>query len=311
MNSAICSGIVIRGFAVEARRSLPGGATLHASTAIPMPSIRRAFMTILTLAALGYGAICALLFFGQDSLIFFPRRAAMADLASEARAIGFEPWTNSRGERIGWQSVNGDPANVLLVCHGNGGYALHRNYFAYASRGAGSENWKTFLLEYPGYGARGGVASESSLTAAAVDAVDALAGDPKRRIRLLGQSLGSGVACAAAAARPGQIDGLILMTPFNSLAAAAHFHYPWLPVPLLVRHRFDSAARLRKYHGPVAFILAGDDQTVPPALGRKLFDAYSGPKQLWVAPHAGHNDTDRLLADWSAIIDWLRPIHGA
>jgi uncharacterized protein len=260
----------------------------------------------LILVVLGYIGICAVLYVNQDRMLFFPTIASSAELENYAREAGFTPWTNTRGERIGWKSTSGDPANVLLICHGNGGFALGRNYTNLRRpTPAGDALFQIFLLEYPGYGARPGPISAASLTAAAIDAIDTLSADPQRRIFLMGQSLGSGIASAAVAARPNQISGLILLTPFDSLSAAAGAHYPWLPVELLLRHHLDSDRNLEKYHGPVAFIVAGNDTTIPPRHGRHLFEEYAGPKRLWFVPGAGHNDFDHLLADWPQIANWL------
>ncbi len=269
--------------------------------------------------ALGYIGICALLYFNQDRLLFFPTLAASSELETYARQINFEPWTNTRGERIGWKSLDGDPSpagdrktNALLICHGNGGFALGRNYTAMRQSTASVAHFQIFLLEYPGYGARTGQISAQSLTDAAIEAIDILAAGPSsagdrpyRRIWLMGQSLGSGVASAAVAARPDKIAGLILLTPFDSLSAAARTHYPWLPVRLLLRHRLDSDKNLEKYHGPVAFIVGGSDETIPPTHGERLYAGYAGPKRLWLVPGAGHNDFDALLAGWPQIVVWL------
>lgn len=259
-------------------------------------------MVILWLLLAGYVAICALLYFRQDGMLFFPQHAP--DLDAQATAAGFEPWLNAKGELLGWQSRDGDPQNVLLIFHGNGGYALHRNYFRYLTRNSG-DDWKTFLLEYPGYGDRPGPISEASLTAAAVEAIDELAKTPGRTIRILGQSMGSGVASAAVGLRPKQVAGLILVTPYNSLVAAASSHYPWLPVRWILRTRFDSEKNLAAFPGPVAFVVAGRDATIPPHLAQKFFDQYSGRKRLWWIAEAGHNDSDALLADWAEIVKWL------
>jgi len=267
--------------------------------------VKRSLLTILSLLVLAYIGICALLYFKQDRLLFFPSQATTEELETLAQQVGFEPWTNARGERIGWKSLDGDPTKALLICHGNGGFALGRNYTNMRQSAAGGIRFQIFLLEYPGYGARVGIVSTQSLTDAAIEAIDTLAADPGRCIWLMGQSLGSGIASAAIAARPDKIAGLILLTPFDSLSAAAGTHYPWLPVRLLLRHRLDSDRNLEKYHGPVAFIVAGNDGTIPPKHGEHLYQEYSGPKRLWLVPGAGHNDFDTLLADWPQIVAWL------
>lgn len=262
-------------------------------------------MTILALLALGYATLCVYLWVNQERLLFFPKIASRADLDLLATTEGYEPWTNPRGEQIGWKSRGGDPSDALLICHGNGGHALGEGYAPLRNRPAAAANFQTFLLEYPGYGARPGPPSAKSMTAAATEAIDTLSAGPHRRIFLLGQSLGTGVACAAAAARPAQITGIILVTPYDSLAASAQFHHPWLPVALLLRHHLDSDKNLTRYHGPVAFLIAGRDGTIPPRFGRRLYDRYSGPKRLWLSPDAGHNDLGQLLAAWPQITAWL------
>ncbi len=267
--------------------------------------LRLALFLLLT-AGLAYLAICAYLWANQERLLFFPARATDAELEALARERGLLPWTNARGERIGWKSPRHPDAPALLICHGNGGFALGRDFSAL------SETPPTFqlhLLEYPGYGARPGPPGANALVAAEVDAIDTLSAEnPTRPLILLGQSLGSGVASAAAAARPAQVTAVVLLTPFDSLAHAAGHHYPWLPVRLLLRHHLDSDRNLARYPGPVAFLLGGRDGTTPPALGQKLFAGHTGPKRLWLAPEAGHNDFDLLLAPWPEVATWL-PSH--
>lgn len=99
------------------------------------------------------------------------------------------------------------------------------------------------------------------------------------RIVAVGISLGSGVAASLAAER--ELAGLVLVTPFDSLSAAASQHYPWLPVPWLLRHDIRSAELLAARQTPVAIVAAGADEVIPPerteALRRSLpqlvFDA--------------------------------------
>ncbi len=54
----------------------------------------------------------------------------------------------------------------------------------------------------------------------------------------VGFSIGSGVAAALAAKRP--LDGLILVTPFDSLKAVAQSMYPWLPIGPFFGHEIDA-----------------------------------------------------------------------
>jgi pimeloyl-ACP methyl ester carboxylesterase len=267
--------------------------------------MRKLVITLLALLILGYVAICAFLWWNQERMLFFPTFAAAAEMDALARQEGFAPWRNALRGQIGWQSIHNDAdADALLICHGNGGFALGQHY-ALLREGAAT-HFHIYLLEYPGYGARPGKPSAKSLTAAAVEAIDTLtAENPHRRIWLMGQSLGTGVACAAAAARPDRIAGIVLVTPFDSLASAARTHYPWLPIDWLLRHRLDSDRNLTHYHRPVAFLIAGHDTTIPPQHARRLYESYAGPKREWLSPEAGHNDLGQLLSDWADIATWL------
>ncbi|MGQ0660740.1 alpha/beta hydrolase [Sphingosinicella sp.] len=108
------------------------------------------------------------------------------------------------------------------------------------------------------------------------------------RVVAVGVSLGSGVAASLAAQR--ELAGLILVTPFDSLAATAAQHYPWLPVSWLLRHDIRSAELLAASRTPVAIVAAGADEVVPPertaalrrALPRLVFDV--------TISEAHHND---------------------
>lgn len=266
---------------------------------------RSSIVALLLLIPIGYLAICALLYFGQDSLVFVPTRGTAAALDEVAKKKDFLPWTNAAGQRIGWKSAGGDPNNALLIFNGNGGNALMRTY--YQEYTAKDGNWKVFLLEYPGYGAREGQSSEKSLTAAALEAFDLLAAVPNRKVWILGESLGSGVACAVAAQRASRVAGLILVTPYDRLTSVGQGHYPWLPVTWLLRTRFDSIKNLQNYPGPVAIAVAGADTVVPPERARGLYDNYPGRKRLWSVPHVNHDVSGFLdQGGWQEIVQWLQ-----
>jgi len=268
--------------------------------------VRRLIMSMLYLLLLlpvGYLLICALLYFKQDGMVFIPTKGKEADLDKKAADWEFVPWTNAQGERIGWQSRDGDSQNVLLVFSGNGGQALNRVH--YREFTAGSGDWKTYLLEYPGYGARSGKPSEASVTAAGIEAIDTLSATPGRTIWLLGESLGSGVASAVVAQRADKVAGVILVTPYTSLVATASEHYSWLPVKQLLRTRFDSVKNLANYQGPVAFIVGKYDDVIPPKLGHELCENYPGRKRLWEAPQHDHNVSGYLSTEWGDITKWL------
>jgi pimeloyl-ACP methyl ester carboxylesterase len=228
----------------------------------------------------------------QRQLIYFPETAAEGALLDAAEHSGLQAWRDRDGQLIGWQArTPGESRHRLVVFHGNAGHALYRQYFAagFLSLAAG---WQVYLFEYPGYGARPGSPSESGIKAAASSAIEALLAEDARPVYLAGESLGSGVATYLASTFGTQIAGLLLVTPFTSLADVAGHHYGGLPAKALLRERYDSTAALDQYRGPVAFLVAGHDEIVPAALGRQLYEGYRGPRLLREQPGAGHNSLD-------------------
>lgn len=235
----------------------------------------------------------------QRQLIYFPSRAQADVLAELASQLGLETWLDSRGMAVGWRSpVDSAARHRMLVFHGNAGFALDRNYFVTGLR-ALAKQWDVYLFEYPGYGAREGAPSEAAFQDAAKQALQSLLAVDSRPIFITGESLGSGVACFLAGTFPDQVAGLLLVTPFTSLADVAAHHYPFLPVRILLSERYDSRDALSRYGGPVAFLLAGRDEVVTSELGRQLYDSYGGPKWLHVEARAGHNTLDyNPRANW-------------
>ncbi len=103
-----------------------------------------------------------------------------------------------------------------------------------------------------------------------------------------GFSIGSGVAAGLANSRP--LDGLILVTPFDSLKAAAADLYPWLPVGPFFEHEMDAAASLRESEVPVAILAAERDSLIRPARTDGLRRQVPNLVYDRTIAGAGHND---------------------
>ena len=117
-------------------------------------------------------------------------------------------------------------------------------------------------FHYRGYAPSTGVPSAEALIADAPLIYD-LAVErlkPKRAVAV-GLSIGSGIAAELAARR--KLDGLILVTPFDSLKAVAQAMYPWLPVGPFFEHEIDEAGAVEKAKAPVAILAAQNDEIVP------------------------------------------------
>lgn len=280
--------------------------------AIPSTPPSRVLWQVLRVGILVWLGLVVFLALTQRSMIYYPSKGHPLTLAQQATANGFEPWTNAAGETIGYRNLaaadDPRPPVAVLVTHGNAGYALHRADFAPLLRAATPGHaLSLYVLEYPGYGARPGSPSQQAFLDAASEAVAAI--PPDTPLILLGESIGTGVATGTAAAHPERVAGLLLLTPFDSLASVAQHHYPLLPVRWILRDTYPSAEWLENYDGPVAILLAARDSIVPAEFGRKLFEGYAGPKKLIVSDKADHNDLLHTLppSAWQEAMAFLLP----
>ena len=110
---------------------------------------------------------------------------------------------------------------------------------------------------------------------------------PDRTVAI-GFSIGSGVAASLANSRP--INGLILVTPFDSLKAAAGDLYPWLPIGPFFEHEMDAAAYLKDAQVPVAILAGERDNLIRPARTDALRRKVAKLAYDRTIAGAGHND---------------------
>ncbi len=262
-----------------------------------------------------YGGFALLLAGCQRKMIYFPTQASEKRLLQEAQGKNMSAWRSGAGELIGWKSSprrNKDGGTALVIFHGNAGYALHRDYFVDGFLALeNGEIGTVYIFEYPGYGARKGTPSEEKIKADAAEAVTGLF-DHHNRLFLVGESLGTGVATHLAERFSKQINGLLLITPFTSLVDVGKKHYPIFPVAMLLRQRYDNVEPLQNYGGPVAFIIAGADEIIPPSLGHRLFERYQGPKRIWIQEGRGHNSLNYAPRSpwWNEVMAFLQMQEG-
>ena len=147
------------------------------------------------------------------------------------------------------------------------------------------------VVDYPGYGASGGKASEAGMYEAADLAYDALRArsdvDPKR-IYVYGRSLGSAAATHVASTR--EVAGLILESPFTSAKGMAAQHYRFVPRGL-VRLSLDNIGRMPSIRCPALIFHGTADMLVPMRMGQDVAAAAGGPVEFVMIEGSGHNDT--------------------
>ena len=82
---------------------------------------------------------------------------------------------------------------------------------------------------------------------------------------------------------------VILVTPYDSVAAVAKGVYPYLPVGLLLKHPFPSDTFAPQIKVPALIVAADGDAGTPPAPAHKLANRWGGEVTMHVLVNAGHN----------------------
>jgi fermentation-respiration switch protein FrsA (DUF1100 family) len=248
----------------------------------------RRVTTLLLLLLGGYLVVCAVAFLYQDRLVYFPER----DIAATPREVGLEyrdiELRTEDGLRLhGWFVPSVGSGRALLFFHGNGGNISHRLDSIRIFHELGMS---VLIFDYRGYGASEGSPGERGIYLDAEAAWHHLVdveGYPPRDIVLFGRSLGGAVAVEVATRH--EPRALILESTFTTLTEVGARAYPWLPVRWLSRNRYDARSRIGRVTCPKLFIHSRDDELVPFALGRRLFELAPEPKEF-LEIHGHHND---------------------
>jgi pimeloyl-ACP methyl ester carboxylesterase len=243
-------------------------------------------------------------YFLQDRLLFQPyplHETQRAEVRKRFPAVE-EVFLQSDSHKIHAWHVKAAPGAPLILYFGGNAEDVS-GMIGDAIAQAPGASW--LLVSYRGYGGSEGSPSAASIMADALQWHDYAVNEINpRRVFAFGRSVGSGAAVHLAAARP--LAGVVLVTPFDSLAAVAKRYYWYLPVDLLLKHRFDSIQLAPKILAPLLCIAAERDEVIPPEHARRLYEAWAGPKQWVPLPGAGHNSTDGLPAFWNSIRGFLK-----
>jgi len=114
-------------------------------------------------------------------------------------------------------------------------------------------------FNYRGFANSSGKPSEKSIFSDALKIFDKYANG--KEVIVIGRSLGTGIATYVASKR--DIKGLILITPYDSIASIGQKLYPYFPIKLLSKNKFESVKRMLDVKAPVGLIEVKDDTKIP------------------------------------------------
>jgi fermentation-respiration switch protein FrsA (DUF1100 family) len=261
------------------------------------------------LALLGFCLVAPIMLrWFEHSQIYCPDRvlnATGAELGRPFEDVYFR--TGDGVELNGWffpsDTNSARSSQVVLLCHGNGGNISYRLDMAEALLSTGVN---VFLFDYRGYGRSKGYPSEEGTYQDAEAACRWLEqrGFAGRDIIVFGESLGGGVAAGLATRKT--IGGLVLQSTFTSISDIGAELFPWLPVRLLGRIKYDTLSKLPRIKVPVLVMHSRDDQLIRFRHGERNYAAAGEPK-LFCELFGDHNDPltnkARFVADFEKFVE--------
>jgi len=259
-------------------------------------------LRLLLILLVAYLGLCLVVYLTQARLVYFPGpppNGTPAELGLEFRELELRA---ADGVRLhGWFLPAKDasaPPKAVLVSHGNAGSIESRLELAQSFLELG---WSVLLYDYRGFGKSSGQPDEEGTyrdAEAAYAELTEVEHLPPERIVLYGESLGAAVTLELARRHP--CAAVIAESAFTTLPDVGAVAYPFLPVRLLSRFRYDNLSKVAELRMPLLLIHSPADEIVPFAHAERLLAAAREPKQL-LRTAGAHNDGGfRLSAEGRA-----------
>lgn len=238
-----------------------------------------------------YLLMAVLLFVFQRDFIYYP------SLKYE-HLLTIEPFLNEN-ERIEVVVLNEGKENAILYFGGNGESVVHNSH-GFANAFA---EHTVYLVNYRGYAGSSGVATEKALYSDAHYIYDVIK-DRHSTVSVLGRSLGSAIATYLAATRV--IEKLVLITPFDSIQRLAQEAFPFYPIEILLKDKYDSVSRIKNIESQTLIIVAEQDKIIPLKNSVRLIEAFP-IQQITVITilGKGHNDLSTTKEYYSLLQNFM------
>jgi uncharacterized protein len=246
-----------------------------------------------------------------DQLILFPTTQHIDAHGATRQTIPFqngelEIWTAR--SRLAQQRNHVDA--YILRFYGNADRA--ERWVTLEANSFGERAIEVWGMNYPGFGGSSGPARLKRMSPTALAAFDVLKSKAGNQpIFVFGASIGSAVAMNVAANR--EVRGLVLHNP-PPLRQIILRNYGWWnlwllagPVALQIPRELDSVANAKRIHARAIFLLAENDEIVPPKFQRLVVGSFAGEKQVITLPGAYHNSPIEgpIVAEIHRAYDWL------
>ena len=183
---------------------------------------------------------------------------------------------------------------TLVFFHGNAGNLFNR---VHKLNELHKLDINILIISWRGFSGNSGNPTEKNLYQDAQKSIEWLnsKGIESKKIILYGESLGTGVAVELA--QKNIFNSIILESPFTSMAKTAKIYYPYLPVNLLLKDKYDSINKIHKITKPILIMHGMKDDLVPYIMSVELFNKANKPKYSFFPKDDNHmmDFNDELL----------------
>ena len=194
--------------------------------------------------------------------------------------------TSDNIELIGWfHEKNLKDFKTLIYFHGNAGSLENRIHKLNHFEGM---NINFLIIAWRGFSGNKGTPSEQGLYEDGKSAINWLIkkGVEEENLVIYGESLGTGVATQLA--QNNNFAGIILETPFTSMVHAAKIFYPYVPVNLILKDKFENYKKIKNINSPILVMHGEADQIVPFSMGKKIYEIANEPKYSYFTKYDNH-----------------------
>ena len=174
---------------------------------------------------------------------------------------------------------------TILIFHGNAGNLFNR---VYKLNELNKLDVNILLISWRGFSGNKGKPTEKNLYHDAEEAIKWLnnRGAISKNIILYGESLGTGVATELGTSNA--FGGIILESPFTSIANAAKIYYPYLPINIILKDRYNSIGKIKNITTPILIMHGKKDNIVPQKMGLELYEKANQPKFSYFPENDDH-----------------------
>ena len=243
------------------------------------------YLAILSSLA-GYALVLIFIYLNQRNLLYHP--AENNYLNDKIEFNHKEVWIKTENDiKIKSWLIKKDleKYKTLIFFHGNAGNLFNR---VHKLNELNKLDINILIISWRGFSGNSGKPTEKNLYTDARLSIKWLnnMGVSNNKIILYGESLGTGVAVELG--QKNTFSSIILESPFTSMAKTAKIYYPYLPINLLLKDRYDSIDKIDKIRSPVLIMHGMKDNIVPHEMGVMLFQKANHPKYSYFPKNDDH-----------------------